>query len=510
MSRPRLPLIGVLMVGIVGLIITGRLAAGPAAELVYFPLLLQLSVAPTPTVTVAPASPTPTATPSSTASATPTATSTASRTATPTVTAPATSTSTATASRTATATPTASRTATQGATPTPSQTSGAPGNVTFTFHLIDDQLRHTAGMRARDIDGDADQDIALASSFTDGVFLYVNGGNSSGGGDGSAWTRVTLAPTNTLVAITTVITDFDGDNDLDVAAVALFDRNVCSFCSPGKLVWFENTGNVLTGWVEHVITDTLWGAWFIAAQDISGDGRPDLVVVCIPIADGGGTTQPSGLYWFRNVNDASTWAGPLTIDASLARGWDMLAADVNNNGVVDVIAVDADNNVINWYENARPPGVPMDSPTFTTHLIASPAAPFALEVANLDGDAALELITSSNAGIEWYDPPANPAALWISQTIDAGFGNMSPVRLYAADFDLDGRVDVVVADDNLDVLNWYQRQANGSWAMTQLRNGYSMNMLSGGDLNNDGRPDLLTSTYEQGNTDELAWWQNDP
>jgi hypothetical protein len=48
-----------------------------------------------------------------------------------------------------------------------------------------------------DIDEDGDEDVLVALSLTDAVYLYVNSGN------GSSWTAVSISGDNTIVAIKT-------------------------------------------------------------------------------------------------------------------------------------------------------------------------------------------------------------------------------------------------------------------------------------------------------------------
>ena len=135
--------------------------------------------------------------------------------------------------------------------PTPTEegeTRDSPPAVSFTYRLIDGRIVHAQGSTVVDIDDDSDLDVVSSLSLTDAIYLYLNGGDSSGGGDGSRWTAVPIAGDGTIVAMHTAVADFDNDGDQDVAAVGLFDRS-CVFCAPGEVIWYENPGNVLgVGW----------------------------------------------------------------------------------------------------------------------------------------------------------------------------------------------------------------------------------------------------------------------
>ncbi|MBI3957231.1 MAG: VCBS repeat-containing protein, partial [Chloroflexi bacterium] len=463
--------------------------------------------------------PTPTATPTATPSPTPTVTPTATATGTtiayalylpmtqrdvavaasPTPTA----TRTNTATSTPTATPTPTRTATPTQTPTPTAT-GQTGSATFQNRLIDNSRRHGQGVQSVDLDGDGDEDVIVSYSLTDAVYLYVNGQNSNGGGNGSAWSPVSLSGDGAIVAMMTTVADFDGDTDLDVAAVGLFDRIVCSFCSPGIVQWYKNPGDVQGNWSRHTIDAALWGARTIASGDLTGDGIPEVVVGAMRIDDNG-----DGLYWYRKGNNDAVWS-KMSIDAALADVQSLLVHDVDGDGVLDVIATSRAGNVIAWYENQRAAGTPDPAPGFTRHNLAAPSQPSGAYLAQMDGDPAWELLVFSAGGSFWYDPPADPRNAWTSRTIDDSFGSEDG-RIVAGDFDRDGDTDAAVADKVSDLLLWYANEPGG-WTDHSISNGYTgLTFVAVGDPNGDNRPDLITSTYEfNSEADEIRWWQNQP
>ena len=131
---------------------------------------------------------------------------------------------------------------------------------TFEYSVIDDQFRHAQMIQTVDIDDDGDEDVILASSLNDTIYLYLNDGS------GESWERVNVAPENSIVAMQTTVADFDSDGDLDIASVGLFDRVACVFCSAGVVHWYENMGDN-TEWTTHVIDGELWGAFFIDTYD---------------------------------------------------------------------------------------------------------------------------------------------------------------------------------------------------------------------------------------------------
>lgn len=408
----------------------------------------------------------------------------------------ATPTATATApSATATATPTPTNT------PTPTATGG---DGSFVRQVIDDQIVHGQGVTAVDLDTDGDEDVLASLSLTDAVYLYVNGGDSSGGGNGSTWETVPVAADDTIVAMDTATADFDNDGNTDIAAAGLFDR-ACTFCAPGEVTWYENPGSITGNWATHVLTDTLWGPIYVDAADFTGDNLPDLAVATIEIDGQGG-----GLYWLRNGSSGSNWSDPIAIDTSFQDVLRALAHDVDGDGVVDIVAVSQSGGEVFWYENGRSGGVD-NNPTFSKHTIATPPLPYDIELANVDADPALELIVTSDDGTHWYDPPADPANPWTSHTVDTGFGQGDNADIHAADFNGDGRLDIAVSSNLAGELRWYRHDGGDSWSSQPVQAYGGLSGLTGADVDGDGRIDLITSTYEQQpGADELVWWRNTP
>lgn len=374
---------------------------------------------------------------------------------------------------------------------------------TFTEQSIDSTIVHGQGVEAVDIDGDNDLDLLSSLSLTDAVYLYVNDGAGN-------FTQVTVG--TGIVAMETAVADFDGDNDLDIAAVGLFQRSG-GFSSPGEVVWYENPGNVSGTWTKRSITGfTFWGGLYIEAGDLTGDDRADLVVGAIQLSDGGGNPQGNGVHWFRNTGGA--FASPVAIDAQLLEVSTVAVHDVDADGVLDVMALGSNSSEIAWWQNGRDQGQTVDNPAFSKHVIATPSGPYAMDLANMDDDPSLELlVTTADAGgsVVYYKAGANVTEPWAQTVVAQGIGGPLASRVFAADLNGDQSTDVAVGVSEATSIAFFLQTAPGQFSPAPLvRNDYTgLNWLTGGDVDRDGRVDLITATYERAaGADQLSWWKN--
>lgn len=367
-----------------------------------------------------------------------------------------------------------------------------PGGNMFSQQTLEDARNHGQGSELVDMDRDGDLDVVVAFSRDDSVILYINES------DGDAWTEVPIAPPDTIVAMDVAARDFDGDGDLDVAAIALFDR-AAAFASPGEVTWFENPGTLTGTWTPHPIDDALWGARSLASADLNGDALPDLVVACIRI-----NSMGDGVYWFRNTGGG--FAGPLAVDADLSQATSVQVADIDADQQPDIVATSFYGSQVAWYRNGGQGG---DATAFTGHTIARPRDPHSAYPANLDADPALEVVVAHKEGLVWYDPPADPTQEWTEQPIAAAPSpdNASDTAVHVAELSGDGVPDVAVSARPSQRVRVYLRDGDG-WTERNVADGYAASFVNAGDINRDGRTDLVTSSYDNAGGDRVLWWQN--
>jgi len=113
--------------------------------------------------------------------------------------------------------------------------------------------------------GDSGDYVSTTKNFH-GIRLYLNDRH---GGFEEAW----FYPLNG--AYKAVAADFDGDGDLDIAAISFYPDYLHS--PEESFVYLENKGGLK--FEASTIPEHAWGRWLtMDVGDLDGDGRPDLVL----------------------------------------------------------------------------------------------------------------------------------------------------------------------------------------------------------------------------------------
>ena len=185
------------------------------------------------------------------------------------------------------------------------------------------------------------------------------------------------------------------------------------------------------------------------------------------------------------------------------------AADLDNDGDVDVLSVSFNDDTIAWYENdgAFPP-------SFTRRVITSTAnGAYDVYAADLNRDGHLDVISASfnDDTIAWYENDGTSSPSFLEWTITAS--RDGAVSVTAGDLDNDGTMDVVAGSWNDNTIVWFENQGFApsyipdfaiSRTITTEANGpYSVYAI---DLDNDGDVDVLSASFHD---ETIAWYEND-
>jgi hypothetical protein len=340
-----------------------------------------------------------------------------------------------------------------------------------------------------DMDGDGKPDVVVANVYDGSIWIYrnisTNGALTTGslappviftigGGRDSTW-GLALA-------------DTDGDGRLDIVVgnrnlnmVSIFQN----FSTPGNL-----TTNSFGARVDYPVA----GAPFdVRVADFDGDGRPDIVVV---------DEASNMISVLRNIGSdgaitSNSFAVPVNFAVGSSPGF-LAIADLDGDGKPDVVVGNGNdsNNAVSVLRNISTAGNISFAPTvYFPGFQSSQVA-----IADVDGDGKPDLIigsSSSGQAVSIYrntSSPGNITTNSFAPHVDysvGGWGNSVAV----ADLDGDGKPDVLVTTQLPSHLSLFRNTSSvGTISLgsrIDLAAGYNPNGLAIGDLNGDGRPDIV-------------------
>ncbi len=207
--------------------------------------------------------------------------------------------------------------------------------------IINDNANDVRSVFATDIDGDGDIDVLCPSSSV-GIGYPTWYENLDGLGNFGPEIAITF---DTLGGSFTIAVDLDNDDDMDVINVE-YGGNTIS--------WFENTDGLGNFSPKNIISNIIQPLKIIA-KDFDNDGDIDIASINHHNA---GTTA---VYWHENTDGLGTFSAEQIISTDIlgVRGID--AADLDNDGDIDVLSASIIDHKTAWYENLTILGVEDES-----------------------------------------------------------------------------------------------------------------------------------------------------
>lgn len=212
------------------------------------------------------------------------------------------------------------------------------GNGNFGLaRIINSAAPITRSIAAADIDGDEDLDIVGSNSGSNVKLSWYE--NLDGIGN---FSPPEVIDTSNFAMYPIYTIDIDGDNDMDILVIA-------AVSGADKVAWYENDGIGNFG-SQIVISDEPIDVWSIYSADVDQDGDNDI------LATGGGAFDGE-IVWFENLDGTGSFGSKNVISIEHQFPRSVIAADIDNDGDMDVIASSQNDDKIAWYENLTILGV---------------------------------------------------------------------------------------------------------------------------------------------------------
>ncbi len=344
--------------------------------------------------------------------------------------------------------------------------------IGWSYETVDSSFAGASWVSVGDLDRDGDLDIAAAAKTSGEVSWW------SRDPGGVTWTEHPITVVDSAAVMELV--DMDRDGDLDALGVG-----------NGRTIrWWENDGTG-AGWTEHTIGNPDADVQAAYPADLDLDGDQDIIY---------STAGTDGVGWFENIEgDGLTWEIHI-FDTGFNAVVDIAAADFNGDGDLDLVAVSSPNNEVACWDNvsihrsASFPGSGQltDATDHVSDLVA----------ADVDGDGDLDLLTAEwgSEQVGWLENVAGDGSSWLLNSIGTSFVANA---VAAGDLDGDGLIDVVGASDA--TLLWWSADGSGGWTENSIpASQFTKNALEVADLDGDGDLDIILGSYSDG----VDWFEN--
>ncbi len=270
----------------------------------------------------------------------------------------------------------------------------------FERHVILDNVRRIADVQPGDFDQDGDIDFAVAEfGYSRGAVRWLQNE-----GDFQYRDHELL---NAPGTIHVPVADYDGDGDLDIAAIVSQDEE--------ELWAFENAGDgtFTPRRLWFTINLDLGSAGLVSA-DLDSDGDQDLILPAGDnLEDFDAYPQPyHGCYWFENKGD---WTFEMKRISDLGGTYAAAAGDLDGDNDIDVALVSMTND---WYTPGTASVVWLENDgeqNFTSWQIASdPIHLVTVAIGDINGDSRLDVLAGALNFRKPYERVGRVSA-WLGQ-----------------------------------------------------------------------------------------------
>ena len=353
-----------------------------------------------------------------------------------------------------------------------------------------------AGVAIGDFDGDGKPDIVVSDFGSSQVRVFLNI-SSSGSISASSFAAPIILTNPSPDVLNVAVGDMDGDGKLDIITA-------CVLGGSNKIAVFRNTSSLGSLSFAGSFTVATSGSTFnsLSIADIDGDGKPEIIATLSNVMVYQNNSVPGTL----NFGGGSSFAS-FSTPVSLAE------FDVDGDGKKDIVAANNGSGNVSVLRNTSTPG----SISFAAHVDFSVGTgPNDAVGADIDGDGLLDIIAANST--------ANTISV-LRNISTIGTPNFAtqvtfptgtfPDLIGIGDADGDGKPDIYVTNQSASTISVLRNTAtSGSIVAGSLAAKVDFAVTSSafglavGDLDGDGKADVITSPGFSGTT--ISVLRNDP
>ncbi len=356
-----------------------------------------------------------------------------------------------------------------------------PLNITLQGVVLEncvDSLSGSTAVFSADYNDDNYTDLLGVAFYEDGIYWWKNDD-----GSGTSWTKGTIG-SGLSYPVSVFSADVNNDGHMDAMAA--------SSGGYGKIVWWENDGSGET-WTERVVDDSFSGAYSVFSEDIDDDGDQDIL---------GAAYYDNDITWWENTNGLGTNWVEHTIDGSFAGAQGVFAADMNDDGYMDVIGAGYTANDVTWWENTDGTGTIWVEHTIDVDFSGARS----VYCSDVNADGYMDVVGAAYVGSEiaWWENTDGSGTSWVKHTVCSPFNN--PMSVCSKDVNGDGYMDILGAAYSGNQITWWENNDGSGTSFTE----HVLNDSFGGaysvysdDVNGDGNLDVIGVSHFNG---DFTWW----
>ncbi|WP_298902057.1 T9SS type A sorting domain-containing protein [uncultured Psychroserpens sp.] len=315
------------------------------------------------------------------------------------------------------------------------------GNGNFTIQTdVSTTIQYVDGLTVADIDGQYGLDIIATSANQDKLVYFLS--NAAEGFDPEVVIDGALIGPGEVVA-----GDINMDGNIDIATISF---------SNSRTQWYSGDGAGNFTAEADIESGTANSTLYINLADLDGDTDLDAVVTYY----GDQSIEIFYNQYIESGSTAVTWIkDTVTVESSSTATsfiFNVITGDVNNDGNLNIIAVDNFSGDVTWYEKVK-------NGSSTPHAISDDSIidrPAVAVVADINNDGENDVLLtdggSADDAIIWFQGADNASPSTTPQLV--ADNNFQMYDFTVDDYDGDGDKDIASIGFFNDTVFWYENE----------------------------------------------------